>query len=179
MSMSANQKSGSAIPNIAPVVASISMMEFRFSAAITPAITPSASDSAKAARANCSVCGSRLDSSWATGRLFWNDLPQSPVTKSPIQFRYWMGSGLSSPRSRIMTARISGVNASLSSPAIEYIGSLGRILTSANIIRLMMNSVGIMCRSRLAMYLRIWNGELGGLHPVSRIGAPVWDAPLL
>ena len=88
MSMSANQKSGSAIPNIAPVVASISMMEFRFSAAITPAITPSASDSAKAASASCSVWGSRLASSWATGRLFWNDLPQSPVTKSPIQLRY-------------------------------------------------------------------------------------------
>ena len=79
---------------------------------------PSASDTKNAAAASCNVWGSRAPSSDATGRLFWNDTPQSPVTMPTSQFRYWSGNGLSKPKSRIITSRISGVSASLSSPAI-------------------------------------------------------------
>ena len=119
MSMSANQKSGIAIPNIAPLVATISVIELRFRAATTPVTSPNTSETINPAAASCIVCGSREPSSVVTGRLFWKDLPQLPVTMPPSQLRYWMGSGRSSPSCRIMASRISGVSASLSSPAIE------------------------------------------------------------
>ena len=117
--MSANQKSGMAMPNIAPLVATMSVIELRLSAAMTPVAIPKTSDTMKLAAASCIVWGSLDASSVVTGRLFWKDLPQSPVTIPPSQLRYWIGNGRSSPSWRIRASRISGVSASLSSPAIE------------------------------------------------------------
>ena len=88
MSSSPDQKTGIELPSIAIRMAIRSTIVFRFTAETMPMLIPSVTAKTSAALASSTVAGSRLITSPVTGSLLRYEIPRSPWSRWPTNWKY-------------------------------------------------------------------------------------------
>ena len=146
------QKFGREIPETATVIPVKSCHFPRFFPDHTPRIMPRAELQARLAMVKAMVLPYLAATSSKTGRFVRRDIPRSPFSRPPTYFKYWTGTGLSSPN---WTRTASTASKVACSPATSLAGSPGIIRTKKNTKVTTIIRVGITPTIRFTVYRNI------------------------